>query len=101
MATYKSDRSESVKRQLTGEDAPKDTDPESLVGPTGGGDAEMAPSGVGESVGHRGEDMVEEVGKEAGRTDTGTDDSPAQRPTGTSDARDQSGVGHQEENSGD
>jgi hypothetical protein len=52
----------------------------------------MAPEGVGESVGRRGEDVVKNEGKEAGRQDTAADDTPAQRPTGTSTPRDTTGV---------
>ena len=45
-----------------------------------------SPHGVGESTARRGEDMAEADGKEAGRTDTGTEHK-SERPTGTSDAR--------------
>jgi hypothetical protein len=91
---------QSVSRQLNDEDAPSDTEPESLVGPTGGGDAEEAPEGVGESVGRRGEDIIDKDDKEAGRYDTGTDDSPAQRPTGESTARDRTGIDPQKGSGG-
>lgn len=91
----KQDRAESVERQMRGDKAPTDTNRESQVGPTGGGGGEMAPEGVGESVSRRGED-VGEGGQEAGRTDTGTDDTAAERPTGTSSSRDQTGVDPQE-----
>ncbi len=93
-------RAEGVSRQLKGDDAPSDTDRESQVGPTGGGGGEMAPAGVGESVAHRGENMTEEEGKEAGRIDTGTDGTKADRPTGTSTPRDITGVDPQEGNTG-
>lgn len=96
----KEDRAKGVSRQLNDEDPPSDTDPESLVGPTGGGDAEMAPEGVGESVGRRGEDIVDKDGKEAGRHDTGTDNSPAERPTGESTKRDQSSINPQQGSGG-
>ena len=89
-------KSESVKRQLTGEDAPEEANPESLVGPTGGKKGQKPPAGVGESVARRGEDMIEHHGKEAGRHDTGTDDSEAERPTGESTERDRGGVDPQE-----
>jgi hypothetical protein len=85
-------KSESVKRQLAGEDAPEEANPESLVGPTGGSPGEEPPEGVGESVARRGEDMIKHHGKEAGRRDTGTDDSEAGRPTGESTERDRGGV---------
>jgi hypothetical protein len=52
------------------------------------------PSGVGESTTRRGEDVskAHHEGKEAGRHDTGTSDDPAQRPTGKSTDRDQTGI---------
>jgi hypothetical protein len=89
-------KSESVRRQLTAEDAPEEANPESLVGPTGGKKGQEPPAGVGESVARRGEDMIEHHGKEAGRHDTGTDDSEAERPTGESTERDRGGVDPQE-----
>ena len=89
------ERAEGVSRQLTCQDAPEDTDRPGQVGPTGGGGGEMAPEGVGESVGHRGENMIEEEGKEAGRYDTGTQ-GPTNRPVGKSTARDSTGVDPQE-----
>lgn len=88
-------RAEGVTRQLTGQDAPEDTDREGQVGPTGGGGGEMAPEGVGDSIAHRGENMIEEEGKEAGRYDTGTQ-GPTNRPVGESTARDSTGVNPQE-----
>jgi hypothetical protein len=89
-------RAESVRRQQSGEDAPQEANPESLVGPTGGSPGEMPPEGVGESVARRGEDMIKHEGKEAGRHDTGTDGSQAGRPTGGSTPRDGAGVDPQE-----
>jgi hypothetical protein len=50
-----------------------------------------SPHGVGESIGRRGEEIKESVGKEAGREDLGTE-GEAQRPVGTSDARDKTSV---------
>jgi len=91
----KSERFEGVSRQLNGEDAPQDTDRGSQVGPTGGGGGEMAPEGVGESVAHRGENMTQEEGKEAGRYDLGTQ-GPTNRPVGGSTARDSTGVDPQD-----
>jgi hypothetical protein len=91
----KAERAEGVSRQLKGEDAPEDTDRQSQVGPTGGGGGEMAPEGVGESVAHRGENMIEEEGKEPGRYDLGTK-GPTNRPVGGSTARDSTGVDPQE-----
>ena len=89
-AASKEARAEGVSRMLSGEDPPEDTEQPS--GTSEGGTGKMAPEGVGESTSRRGEDMVDAEGKEAGREDTGTDDTPAQRPTGTSTARDASGV---------
>ncbi|MDQ6840416.1 MAG: hypothetical protein M3137_19295 [Actinomycetota bacterium] len=63
-----------------------------------GSDAEqpastMAPDNVGESINRRGEDVAKQDGKEAGRHEEGTDDSrEADRPVGTSDNRDQTGI---------
>ena len=48
------------------------------------------PLGVGESINTRGEDQAKGAGKESGREDTGAD--AADRPHGTSDERDQTGV---------
>lgn len=95
MADEKQERADGVTRQLTGQDAPSDTNRESQVGPTGGGGGEMAPEGVGESVAHRGENMTAEEGKEAGRYDLGTQ-GKTNRPVGGSTARDSSGVDPQD-----
>jgi hypothetical protein len=89
-------KSESVKRQLTGKDPPEEANSESLVGPTGGKQGQEPPAGVGESVARRAEDMIKHHGKEAGRHDTGTDDSESERPTGESTPRDRGGVDPQE-----
>ena len=51
-----------------------------------------SPHGVGESTTRRAEDMAERDGKEAGRTDTGSDEGMADRPTGTSNERDLTGI---------
>ena len=91
-------RAESVRRQLSGEDAPEDTVQPS--GTTEAGEGKMAPDDVGESTSRRGEDMVDSEGKEPGREDTGTDDTAAQRPTGTSTERDITGVRPQEDQEG-
>ena len=40
----------------------------------------------------KGEEIIEEEGKEPGRTHTGYAETPAGRPHGTSDARDDTGV---------
>jgi hypothetical protein len=92
-ASSKDARAESVRRAVSGEDAPKDA-----VQPSGveTGSGEPPPDGVGESITRRGEDVVERGGKEPGRFDSGTDGTPADRPTGGSDARDASGVDPQE-----
>jgi len=55
-------------------------------------DSAMAPDDVGESINRHGEDVVNDDGKEAGRSDAGRDDREAERPTGTSDNRDQTGI---------
>lgn len=91
----KQERAAGVGRQLNGETAPEDTDRTSQVGPTGGGNGQMAPEGVGESIAHRGENMIEEEGKEPGRFDTGTQ-GPTNRPVGKSTARDSTGIDPQE-----
>ena len=81
-------RAEGVKRMLTDEPPPTEPPENDPAPPREVGGA----SKVGESVTRRGEDVVKEEGKEAGRRDTGTDDTPAQRPTGTSSPRDATGV---------
>jgi hypothetical protein len=93
-------RAESVRRQKTGEHAPEEANPESLLGPTGGSPGEEPPEGVGESVARRGEDMIKHEGKESGRLDTGEDSSEAGRPTGASTSRDHTGVDPQEGSGG-
>ncbi|MEV8148805.1 hypothetical protein AB0O52_11760 [Arthrobacter sp. NPDC080073] len=55
-------------------------------------DAAMAPDDVGVSTTRRGEDVIKQGGTEAGRENKGTDDTPAERPTGTSTPRSSSGV---------
>ncbi len=58
-------------------------------------EAPDSPLGVGVSMNRRGEEQAERDGKEAGRSDTGTEAS-SERPTGTSNSRDLSGVAHEE-----
>lgn len=58
-------------------------------------DAGTPPPGVGESTTRRGEDVIKQEGKEAGRQDTGTTDSPARRPTGESGGRDATAIDHE------
>jgi len=48
----------------------------------------------------KGEDIEDQEGKEPGRHDTGTDDTSAQRPTGTSDVRDVTGIDPQDPQAG-
>jgi hypothetical protein len=55
----------------------------------------MAPEGVGESIAHRGENMIDEEGKEEGRYDMGTQ-GPTNRPVGGSTNRDSTGVDPQD-----
>jgi len=65
---------------------------ESPVGPDEvSHEAPDSPKGVGPSPSRSGEDVAEADGKEPGRQDAGVEH-PAQRPTGTSDARDSTGV---------
>ncbi|MFE4229335.1 hypothetical protein ACFRJ8_15780 [Arthrobacter sp. NPDC056886] len=66
--------------------------PVSAEAPNEQSEADLPPAGTGVSATRRGEDVVKEEGKEPGRVDTGTDDSPAQRPTGESTPRDESGL---------
>ena len=79
---------------LNGEDAPKEVEQPSDV-PTPA-DAHEPPPGTGESITRRGEDIVKEDGKEPGRFDTGSDGTPADRPTGGSTARDATGIDPQD-----
>ena len=58
-------------------------------------DVPESPLGVGESTTRRGEDVADRDDKEPGREDTG-EEGEAQRPTGSSDARDLTGVDPQE-----
>jgi hypothetical protein len=44
----------------------------------------------------RGEEVKEQEGLEPGRYDTGVSDAPSHRPTGTSTARDMSGIDPQD-----
>jgi hypothetical protein len=60
-----------------------------------GQDRDLTPDGVEESKARRGEDMVEEEGKEPGCYDSGTQ-GKSERPVGGSTARDSTGVNPQE-----
>lgn len=92
-AESKDARSEGVRRMLNSEDAPQEPDqPMGVVT----GEGKEPPEGVGESITRRGEDVVDRDGGEAGRFDTGTDGTPADRPTGGSTARDATGVDPQD-----
>ncbi|HEX3461484.1 MAG TPA: hypothetical protein VHT49_11305 [Acidimicrobiales bacterium] len=85
------ERSAGPGRMLDGEDPPEAaTQPESKAGPRP--DAAEAPPNVGESVNRHGEDVVKQEGKEPGRTEEGETDGAANRPSGSSTSRDQSGV---------
>jgi hypothetical protein len=66
--------------------------PPSQEAPVEQSPADMAPEGVGESTTRRGEDIIKEEGKEPGRIDTGTDESPAERPAGESTQRDRTSI---------
>jgi hypothetical protein len=85
----KAERAASVERMLSGEDPPADP-PENDPQPPR---AAPGASSVGESTTRRAEDIAKE--KEPGRQDTGTE-GDANRPTGTSTARDATGVDPQE-----
>ncbi len=84
------------------DERPVSSDEVSGAGAAGSGDQSATdttaatPHGVGESTTRRGEDITEDDGKEAGRHDAGTDETPAQRPVGTSTARDVTGVDPQD-----
>jgi hypothetical protein len=56
---------------------------------------DLPPEGTGQSSTRRAETVSAQEGKEAGRRDTGTQ-GESQRPTGTSTARDSTGVDPQE-----
>jgi hypothetical protein len=58
-------------------------------------DANPDDSGVGESRTRRGEEVIEEEGKEPGRHDLGTK-GRSERPYGTSTARDATGIDPQD-----
>ena len=90
----KEDRAESVERMLNDDAAPESETPK--TSDSGGGSA-TAPGAenVGDQDTQRGEDVSAEDGKEAGRQDAGTK-GPTNRPVGTSDARDTTGVDPQE-----
>jgi hypothetical protein len=60
-----------------------------------GTSGKMAPEGVGESIGRRGEDIAKHE-KEEGRYSTGSDGTPADRPTGESTPRDVSALNDDE-----
>ncbi len=87
------DRAESVERMLTGEEAPESETPKTSDNP--GSATAPGAENVGDQDTQRGEDASAEDGKEAGREDAGTQ-GPTNRPVGTSDARDTTGVDPQE-----
>ena len=80
-------RAESVARQLNDEAPPEEPAPN----PSGGSSPAEGTEDVGESVTRRGEEIVDDDGKEPGRVDTGTQ-GPTDRPTGTSTERDATGI---------
>jgi len=82
----KAERAESVSRMLNDEEAPKTDAPN----PDGGSEPAPGTGAAGESVTRSGEHMASKDGKEPGREDTG--ESASGRPTGTSSARDATGV---------
>jgi hypothetical protein len=91
----RNERSEGPERMLNGEAPPKEAiQAESAAAPRD--DAKMAPEGVGQSMTRGGEKVSTEDGKEAGRFDSGSDGSKADRPTGGSTPRDLTGVNPQD-----
>jgi len=58
-----------------------------------------SPKGVGESTTRRGEDIIDDEGKEPGRHDAGTK-GPTDRPVGVSDERDSTAVDPQDSQEG-
>lgn len=58
-------------------------------------DADRPPADTGESSTKRGEDVSDDDGKEAGREGAGTQGA-SERPVGTSDARDSTGIDPQD-----
>jgi hypothetical protein len=92
-AESKAARAEAVHQALSGDDEGLADTEQPTGGPEGRWSDEQAPEGVGESTTRRGEDIVDDDGKEPGRVDTGSDGGRADRPTGGSDGRDATGVG--------
>src|SRR4051812_26070515 len=88
-------RAEGVARQLNDEAPPKDKGQNNPDSPT----AAAGSAAVGDSTTRRGEDIKAADGKEPGRADTGTKGA-SERPTGTSDGRDSTGVDPQDSTSG-
>lgn len=90
----KEERAAGVGRMLNDEEAPVTPEPNE------GADVPSrevgGASSVGESTTRRGEDVAGEDGKEPGRSDRGTDDTPGARPSGTSSDRDATGIDHQD-----
>ena len=95
--TEKEERAAGVGRMLTGEDAPSDTNNESLVGPTGGGTGAMAPADAGQKTEgvKGGEEMIATDGKEPGRYDT-TIHEKTGRQDGESTPRDMTSINAQD-----
>lgn len=87
----KAERAEAVEKAVSG-DAPRTTPPKNDPAPP-----EDAPGvgSAGESITRGGEQVAREESKEEGRHDTGTEGG-ADRPTGTSTARDATGVDPQD-----
>jgi len=96
----KEERRSSVERQLAdteparpGTTTPTDEQPVDPADVTD--EVPESPKGVGESSTRRGEDIIDQDGKEPGRQDAGTQGQSG-RPVGKSDARDSTGVDAQE-----
>ncbi|MEA2842349.1 MAG: hypothetical protein QOJ69_20 [Actinomycetota bacterium] len=89
----KAERAESVERMLDDDEAPESETPKTSDSP--GSATAPGAENVGDQDTQRGEDVSAEDGKEAGREDAGTKGA-TNRPVGTSDARDTTGVDPQE-----
>ena len=71
-------------------DAPDPVNPE-VASEAPADEGDKPPAGVGESTNRRGEDVKDDEGKEAGRSEEGVDEETG-RPVGSSDMRDGTGV---------
>lgn len=88
-------RAEGVSRQMTDQAAPREKEENSPEEPESARGAE----GAGASTNRSGQDVKADDGKETGRTDYGTKGA-SDRPTGTSEGRDSTGVDAQDSTTG-